>query len=720
MTLTLACAIQPLAGRAEPPALGSVEFAPSPDRPVGWRGDGNGRYPSADPPLNWSRTSKSVQGLRGQVRKPRPGDTGEPLSGGVIHQWLTLGPVPVPAEKVPQDKDAKDAGNARQSEESKGAKDKDRDDIGADIAMIEPDEGNRFGDLAWRPVKLDTSWLHLLPMYKAVAEPGRYVAYAHAWIHSAEGKPVFLDLTYSARSKIWLNGKDLTATKIYGPRKLLPLEKGWNRLLLRVAPLTDTGWSKGIIQWHLNAAFFGTERDEYESRNIVWSTPMPDNGPGAGSPILVGERLLAQAEAGVLVCMSARDGKVLWARSSTYADAASADERKKNSDAFAKIEPLAAQVADALKGYCDDPEKALAKPAHDRADAERKIDKLMVRMDPDRYAGQSGCEAGQAACTPASDGRHVYALFGSGLVTCFDLDGNRKWANVLDLRHNEHGYCASPCLVDGKLVIKASGHVGAVALDVRTGAVVTTMRLWKTAGLHAMSTPIVVPLGGERLIVQSFGVVTRAGDGKILAQRYTPPYYNIADYVSPVSEGPTICSYVLEKGEGRVRFAFQTLPEAPADPLVMKSAKEGEYDVKSFPTWFSYNHIASPLLHQGLAYVMSSDGVLTVIDAASAEVVYQKLLDVSPRLGHSGAAIRGGCAASPTLAGKHIYLWDNQGTTLVIEPGREFKQLARNRIERVHFHYGPERNEGTMSSPVFSGKRLYYRGEDRLYCIGPG
>src|SRR5436190_23973161 len=38
-----------------PPQLGSPEFVPSPERPVGWRGDGSGRFPGATPPTKWER-----------------------------------------------------------------------------------------------------------------------------------------------------------------------------------------------------------------------------------------------------------------------------------------------------------------------------------------------------------------------------------------------------------------------------------------------------------------------------------------------------------------------------------------------------------------------------------------------------------------------------------------------------------------------------------------
>ena len=42
-------------GAAEPP-LGSADFAPSPERPFGWRGDGSGRFLGATPATAWSVT----------------------------------------------------------------------------------------------------------------------------------------------------------------------------------------------------------------------------------------------------------------------------------------------------------------------------------------------------------------------------------------------------------------------------------------------------------------------------------------------------------------------------------------------------------------------------------------------------------------------------------------------------------------------------------------
>src|SRR5262245_33496234 len=38
--------------------LGSPDFYPSPEHPIGWRGDGTGRYAAATPPTVWSRNEK--------------------------------------------------------------------------------------------------------------------------------------------------------------------------------------------------------------------------------------------------------------------------------------------------------------------------------------------------------------------------------------------------------------------------------------------------------------------------------------------------------------------------------------------------------------------------------------------------------------------------------------------------------------------------------------
>ena len=52
--------------------LGSPDFYPSPEHPVGWRGDGSGRFPGATPPTVWSRRLADITSeIMVQAVKPK-------------------------------------------------------------------------------------------------------------------------------------------------------------------------------------------------------------------------------------------------------------------------------------------------------------------------------------------------------------------------------------------------------------------------------------------------------------------------------------------------------------------------------------------------------------------------------------------------------------------------------------------------------------------------
>jgi hypothetical protein len=138
-----------------------------------------------------------------------------------------------------------------------------------------------------------------------------------------------------------------------------------------------------------------------------------------------------------------------------------------------------------------------------------------------------------------------------------------------------------------------------------------------------------------------------------------------------------------------------------------------------FPRWYGGWTTASPLFHEGLVYCLSEDGVLSVVDAEKQTIVYQKLLDLDLDMSTINWPIRGGACTSPALAGKYIYIFGDRGAGVVLEPGRTFKQVARNRLENVHVIAPPWCGypEESASCPAFEGKRLYFRALENLYCI---
>ncbi len=104
----------------------------------------------------------------------------------------------------------------------------------------------------------------------------------------------------------------------------------------------------------------------------------------------------------------------------------------------------------------------------------------------------------------------------------------------------------------------------------------------------------------------------------------------------------------------------------------------------------------SPLLVDGLIYMISDDGILNCIDAATGEPAWSK------RIG-------GRFAASPIYVSgiePRIYICDQDGQTTIIKPGHKFEQLAKNTLD-----------DGCMASPAVDGRALLLRTKTHLYRI---
>ena len=141
--------------------------------------------------------------------------------------------------------------------------------------------------------------------------------------------------------------------------------------------------------------------------------------------------------------------------------------------------------------------------------------------------------------------------------------------------------------------------------------------------------------------------------------------------------------------------------------------------------WDPINFIASsPLYDNGLLYLVNVKGRLYVVDVKEDKVAYIAKPPFDFKNPASRKTFGMGLASSVTLGGKYIYILDSAGCMIVMEPGREYKQIAKNNIdETVPAQWEPQHNMGehheqTEASPVFDGSRIYIRGEQYLYCVG--
>jgi outer membrane protein assembly factor BamB len=661
---------------------------------MGWRGDGNGKYPDANPPLDWGRTSNCLKTMAAQARKPKPDQAPSNLGSmndGVIRQWLVLGPVPIPDGKK-------------------------LEELLPNIETLAPDENEKAGELTWKAVSAETSCLDLCAVFNVPNDKKDIAAFAHAYIYSGSGQPINYNILSQGQGslRLWLNGKPLfnAGDKIdidySGGHAVLPLKKGWNSVLVlnaKTSTTRKTWWNQG--------SFYGNQADGFDSRGIVWSVFTP--APGSSAPVIAGDRIFVTAERGTVYCANKADGKLLWARTISYYDFLTDEERKANPQVLTELAPLLEQQKKIDQADIASPWVAPTLESQYRWSVEGPLYKLTAKISRSKYRDPTASwlsdgEAGMSVPSPATDGKFVYALFGTGIVVCYDRDGNRQWVKLLKTRQIEHGYGTSPLLVDGKLVINFDDFY---ILDAKTGAVVVERPKFSTP--DGFGTGCILPAGKDRVFFAANGEIVRLSDGKPLTVSNGVKGLAQNFIVSPVIDNG-VCYNITGAYGGAVSFKLPPLQGDSVTPEVLHTV---QFDTYKLPHYYEPWFIASPLYHDGLLYCVGNNGNLTVVDMAKGEVLYQRLIDLDIFMPYNGRLLKGGACACPTLAGKYIYIWGNQGTCLVIEPGRTFKQVARLRIEAPLVWNGNQRQEATMSNPVFEGDRMYYRSEFNIYCIGP-
>ena len=649
---------------------------------MGWRGDGGGCYPAANPPTQWGKLSPVLAGLTCQAKKPigdKPGTSAAYM--GMVTEWLVVGPLkPNPAATT---------------------KPIDESLIGDEL-KAEPDEGQKVQDAAWTVLKPDA---YVIDLAERLGKDAGAIAYAHSYLHAAqEGKVTFSCLGYSD-AKVWVNGQLVFPSKTV----VVTLTKGWNRILVKAVQ----GPQKGPYEiwpslWHF--AVMMTAAAPYEARqtNIAWSTPLPSWSTGA--PVIAGDRMYVVSEPNDVVCLNKADGKLLWLRSSNFFDALSDEEKK--SDVMKDVADLSAklkQIND-LFGTATPPD---AKQMAEKAKLQGEIVKQMGALDKQKYIPDRMNELhGSCLPTPATDGKNVFVWHGNGVAASYDRDGNRKWIQARKLPIKHHGFNSSPLLVDGKLICYMRQMF---AFDAQTGKELWAIDAAKgeeVYGDNFHSTPVLFEVGkGKYLYVN--GMIIRPSDAKMMWEG--KDWKESATIPSPVVAG----GVVFDVGAGgRLKRG-----KLPADEESMKMVNDSKvvFFTKGGGSAYTRTFVgASPLVYDGLLYLVDVMGNLKVYDASTLEKVYEKNLAMGYERG-SNVHSMGVVYASPILAGKRLYILGMQGVMVVIEPGREYKEVARNKIEALTgIGQWYEKPEGFSANPVAEGDCLYLRGDGFLYCIkGP-
>jgi len=292
-----------------------------------------------------------------------------------------------------------------------------------------------------------------------------------------------------------------------------------------------------------------------------------------------------------------------------------------------------------------------------------------------------------ASNSPITDGRYVYASFGSRGLYAYDFNGKLIWEKDFGVQMKMRlafGEGAAPLLLRDQLFVVFDHEAGSfiVAVDKRNGK-----ELWRTTRDEpsSWSTPLAIEHNGRTEIVVSATNRVRSYDartGKVVWESA-----GLGSNVIPVP--------VTHNGMVFVMSGHR-------DPKLMaiKLGKEGDLTGSDAIAWSHTRGLAyttSPVLYDNKLYVVTDNGMVSAFNATTGEPYYaQTRLPKASNL-----------KASPVGANGKLYLATEDGDVVVLKMGEKFEVLSVNTLEDQVF----------IATPVIADGELFLRGQNTLFCI---
>lgn len=313
-------------------------------------------------------------------------------------------------------------------------------------------------------------------------------------------------------------------------------------------------------------------------------------------------------------------------------------------------------------------------------------------------------EGNSAAPSPCTDGKHVWAFLGTGILGCYDFRGNEVWKFDVQDRYGklniQFGMTSTPLLDGDRLYLQLihgdrdpkTREALVICLDKATGN-----EIWKQPrpseaygeNEHSYASPTLYRDAGQAFLL------THGAD------------YIIAHSLADGSELWRCGGLQPDKYDQTLRLVSS--PVAAPGLIVAPSAKggrlvairpggAGDITDTDYRLWryAPTPDVPSPLIVDNLVYLFRENSVLIVLDAKTGEKQYEQRLAPSD-----------GNRASPIYAAGNVYLAARNGIITVVKAGREFHQIWQTNLE-----------ESIASSPVIANGRLYLRTNNALWAFG--
>ncbi|MEK7831625.1 MAG: PQQ-binding-like beta-propeller repeat protein [Acidobacteriota bacterium] len=321
---------------------------------------------------------------------------------------------------------------------------------------------------------------------------------------------------------------------------------------------------------------------------------------------------------------------------------------------------------------------------------DRKTGKVVWQHSPKTAAPHEGYHrmyGSFASNSPVTDGKNVWAFFGSRGLYCYDLNGKLVWRKdfgVKLLMRYQFGEGSAPALADDKLILLFDHDAGSflVAVDKKTGK-----ELWRTPRdeVSTWTTPIVFDYGGRKQIVVSASKKVRGYDLATGRQLWECGGLGVNVIPQPIYHDGVV--YVM---------SGHTNPKL----MAIKLGQEGDLTGTDAVLWTQtkgLSYTASPVLHEGKIYTVSDNGMLSCFDAKTGAPYYQQQRLPKPTT----------LKASPVAANGKLYVATEDGDVVVVRLGEKYEAITTNSLPDQLF----------IASPVVLDGEMFLRSQNTLYCI---
>lgn len=318
---------------------------------------------------------------------------------------------------------------------------------------------------------------------------------------------------------------------------------------------------------------------------------------------------------------------------------------------------------------------------------------IFTAKDPQRIHGTNS----YATPTPCIEKGKVYVHYGHFGTACINTNNFEVvWKREdLSCKHMQ-GPASSLILHEDKLIVHLEGTEDpyVVALNKNTGETI-----WKSVRpkeiydplepvyRKSYQTPIVIHVEGKELLISNASFMCFAHDVNTGEVVWTleygfdstvgqPLYYNGLVFVNS--------GWIFEDNKPFWTRQYAIDPTGKGD--ITKTHVKWMYEEK-------VPQIPTPVIVDGLMYMVHDRGLVTCMDAITAKVIWTEKL-------------KGNFNSSPIYAGGNIYFINVKGECTIIKPGDQFQKVAENDIE------------GTVKAvPVFIKNKMLLRSDKFLYLI---